>query len=52
MSLVQKEGGSGTYLMIGSELASGHHDFYFDFDERVLAPGVELFVRVVLDILG
>ncbi len=42
MSVVQQRGGSGTYFMLGSDLAAGHHSNYFDFDEAVLAPGVEL----------
>jgi len=46
---VRRQGGTGTYVMIGSNLASGHHSFHFDFDECSLAPGVELFVRCVFD---
>ncbi len=42
MSVVQQNGGSGTYFMIGADLAAGHHTSRFDFDEAVLAPGVEL----------
>jgi aminobenzoyl-glutamate utilization protein A len=46
---VQGRGGQGTYLMIGSDLAAGHHNARFDFDERCLAPGAALFTRCVLD---
>ncbi|WP_272699474.1 amidohydrolase [Desulfovibrio sp. Fe33] len=49
---VRRQGGAGTYVMIGSDLASGHHSFHFDFDERSLVPGVELFVRCVLDCMA
>lgn len=52
MTIVQQNGGSGTYMMIGSDLAAGHHNNYFDFDENVLAPGVELMVRSVVDLIG
>ncbi len=52
MTVVQQHGGRGTYFMIGSNLAAGHHDFYFDFDESCMAPGVELICRCVLDLLG
>ena len=31
MTHVQENGGKGTYIMVGSDLAAGHHDFYFDF---------------------
>ena len=46
---VQSRGGLGAYLMLGSDLAAGHHNARFDFDERCLAPGVALFARCVLD---
>ncbi len=52
MTVVQEQGGKGTYFMIGTDLAAGHHNFYFDFDESCLAPGVELIVRSALDILS
>ncbi|SEA71380.1 aminobenzoyl-glutamate utilization protein A [Desulfuromusa kysingii] len=52
MTVVQEHGGQGTYFMIGSDLAAGHHDFYFDFDEKSLAAGVELIVNCVLDLLA
>ncbi len=51
MSVVQRNGGVGTYFMLGSDLAAGHHNDYFDFDERVLSPGVELTVRSVVALL-
>jgi aminobenzoyl-glutamate utilization protein A len=49
---VQRRGGLGTYLMLGSDLAAGHHNAHFDFDERCLAPGVALFARCVLDCMA
>ncbi|ADD68823.1 amidohydrolase [Denitrovibrio acetiphilus DSM 12809] len=52
MTAVQKSGGKGTFVMFGSELTAGHHDYHFNFDESCLAPGVELYVRSVLNILS
>lgn len=52
MSIVQQNGGIGTYLQIGANMTAGHHDFYFDFDESVLASGVELMTRAALKVLG
>ncbi len=52
MTRVQQSGGSGSYFVIGTEIAAGHHDFYFDFDEHCLAPGVEFITRMVYELLG
>ncbi|ATW26153.1 amidohydrolase [Candidatus Formimonas warabiya] len=52
MTTVQKNGGQGTYMMIGSQLASGHHDYYFDFDEATLACSVELLLEIVVNLIG
>lgn len=52
MTTVQQQGGQGTYFMIGSDLAAGHHDFYFDFDEKCLVPGIELISNCVFDLLS
>jgi metal-dependent amidase/aminoacylase/carboxypeptidase family protein len=38
--------------MLGSDLAAGHHNARFDFDERCLAPGAALFTRCVLDCMA
>ena len=48
LEAVQKQGGCGTYAQLGSALAAGHHNQRFDFNEAVLAPGVELFCRAAL----
>lgn len=52
LTVVQQQGGEGTYFSLGTELSSGHHDFYFDFDENCFAPGAELIVSMVLDVLS
>ena len=41
MERVQEEGGEATYLVFGTDLASGHHTSRFDFDEDVLFQAVE-----------
>ena len=45
---VQRNGGMGSYLLIGSSLAAGHHNERFDLKEEVLAPAVELLCRCAL----
>lgn len=40
---VQKGGGQAAYIVLGADLAAGHHEADFDFDEAVLANGVDLF---------
>ena len=48
MAAVQHEGGDAAYIMLGSDLAAGHHSPDFDFHENVLPPSVELLTRLVL----
>lgn len=36
MERVQSHGGKAAYMMIGADLAAGHHDSSFDFDETAL----------------
>lgn len=48
MASVQQQGGDAVYLMLGSNLASGHHAPDFDFHEDMLLPSVELITRLVL----
>lgn len=48
MAAVQEQGGDATYIMLGSELAAGHHSPDFDFHEEVLMPSVELLTTLVL----
>lgn len=50
LEAVQKQGGAGTYIQIGSSLPAGHHSPEFDFDEALLLPSVELFCRAVLEL--
>ncbi|NLK18411.1 MAG: M20 family metallo-hydrolase [Synergistaceae bacterium] len=39
---VQKGGGKAAYFIIGSNIAAGHHNEYFDLDETVILPSAEL----------
>ena len=52
MERVQKNGGQAAYAMIGTELAAGHHDSYFDFNEEALTPGTALVAGVLADLLA
>jgi aminobenzoyl-glutamate utilization protein A len=52
MNAVQARGGKATYLLIGSALAAGHHNPAFDFDERSLQHGVELYAAIASRLLG
>jgi aminobenzoyl-glutamate utilization protein A len=51
MERVQQRGGQAAYVMIGTELAAGHHDCFFDFDEDALVPGITLLAGVAADLL-
>jgi aminobenzoyl-glutamate utilization protein A len=51
MERVQQKRGQAAYVMIGTELAAGHHDCFFDFDEGALVPGIALLAGVAADLL-
>lgn len=42
MERVQQRGGQAAYVMVGADLAAGHHDFCFDFDEAALVKALGL----------
>lgn len=46
MRKVQLDGGKSGYAMIGTNLAAGHHNECFDFDENSLKGGLDIFLRV------
>ncbi len=48
---VAKTGGHGAFIIIGSDMAGGHHTSSFDIDERSLAIGVSLLSKVCLQLL-
>ena len=43
MRAVQEHGGKAVYFVLGSYIAAGHHNEFFDVDERVLSYGAVLF---------
>ena len=43
---VQENGGFGSYIGLGSDFAAGFHHNSFDFDEAVMLPSVQLFVKI------
>ena len=52
MERVQSQGGQASYLVVGSNLAAGHHDSHFDFDEQALDKAIKLLSQLVLDLLS
>jgi aminobenzoyl-glutamate utilization protein A len=51
MERVQKNGGQAAFVIIGTELAAGHHDCFFDFNEDALVPGIALLSGVAAELL-
>jgi aminobenzoyl-glutamate utilization protein A len=51
MTSVQNRGGKGTYVQLGADITAGHHQFYFDFDEKVIAYFVEFMTRLACHLL-
>ena len=45
---VQAHGGKAVYFIIGADRTAGHHQAKFDFDEKQLVVGVELFAGLLL----
>jgi aminobenzoyl-glutamate utilization protein A len=51
MERVQQHGGLAAYVMVGTALAAGHHDFRFDIDEAVLPLAASLMACLAADTL-
>ena len=51
MDRVQKQGGKASYIMIGTELAAGHHNSRFDFDEAAIGSAVKFMSGAVAEML-
>lgn len=51
MERVQQNGGQAAYLMVGAELAAGHHDSRFDFDEESLVSATALLGEAAVALL-
>ena len=52
MKAVQKRGGKAVYFGLGSDIAAGHHNEYFDIDEEMLLPGTLLFAELAFALAG
>ena len=52
MRAVQAEGGLAAYAFLGADLAAGHHQPGFDFDEAVLWPGVRWLEKICRELAG
>ena len=52
MERVQSHGGEAAYMMIGADLAAGHHDSHFDFDEKALGYSLKMMGCAVTDLLN
>ncbi|MDI9387865.1 MAG: amidohydrolase [Synergistota bacterium] len=50
MRAVQGRGGKAVYFVLGSDIAAGHHNEYFDIDEGVIGTGVSLFADLVFSL--
>lgn len=51
MERVQAHGGQAAYMMIGANLAAGHHDSHFDFDENALTYSVKMLATAAAALL-
>lgn len=48
---VQRNGGKSIYFIVGADLAAGHHQAEFDFDERQLKTAADLFIGCLQDLM-
>lgn len=51
MERVQSHGGEAAYMMVGADLAAGHHDSHFSFDEKALAYSLKMMGASVVKLL-
>ena len=49
MERVKQRGGQATYAIFGCELAAGHHNAKFDFDESVMGKAVQTLATLALN---
>ncbi|MCL1992316.1 MAG: amidohydrolase [Spirochaetes bacterium] len=48
MDRVQQRGGKASYVIVGTKIAAGHHNSFFDFDEGALSKAVAILLLMVL----
>lgn len=46
---VQQRGGQSSYVIFGCDLAAGHHNARFDFDESIMATAVQTLATLALN---
>ena len=51
MERVQSHGGQAAYLMVGADLAAGHHDSHFNFDENALPNAAKILACTAASLL-
>ncbi|MGP1585563.1 MAG: amidohydrolase [Schwartzia sp. (in: firmicutes)] len=51
MERVQARGGEAAYMMVGADLAAGHHDARFTFDEAALPYAVKIMATATVGLL-
>ncbi|PJG82900.1 M20 family metallo-hydrolase [Caviibacterium pharyngocola] len=49
---VQEQGGKAIYFILGADRTAGHHQANFDFDERQLLTGVNIYNALITKLLG
>jgi aminobenzoyl-glutamate utilization protein A len=52
MTEVQNNGGIGTYIQVGTTLAAGNHNEFFDIDEKDMVAGVRVVCLTAAEYLG
>ena len=50
MRKVQSRGGKAVFFLLGSDIAAGHHNEYFDIDEGVIELGATLFAELAFEL--
>ena len=52
MKEIQEHGGQALYLGIGANINAPHHNTKFDFDERALTLGTEVYIAILQKLMG
>ncbi|MEN6414138.1 MAG: amidohydrolase [Veillonellales bacterium] len=52
MERVQEHGGQAAYILVGADLAAGHHDSLFDFDEQALSKAIRFLSTAAAELLS
>lgn len=52
MERVQQNGGQAAYMMVGADLAAGHHNCRFDFDEKALGNSAKIIATTAAALLN